>query len=163
MRRQNELRNQQYKTYFLALPLLSIPIYLPTLFNSQTSLLSILSISSLLSTAWLLYSLPAGITGIKHIDNLNKPEGKGPAASQHGNLRLGTDSPTKQYLPYLNLALCGVLALAGLVVKANRDILWSGFGSVPAAVYVMVLIAKIVMASVDVGELEALKYGYKGA
>jgi hypothetical protein len=37
------------------------------------------------------------------------------------------------------------------------------FVGLPALVYAVVLVVKVVMGSVDVGELEGLRYGYKGA
>jgi hypothetical protein len=82
---------------------------------------------------------------------------------QYGNLALDPASPVEKYLPYLNIVLCGLLVIAGMVMGGRRELLWSGFGNVPGLVYLLVLMAKMVMGSVDVGELEALKYGFKGA
>ena len=110
-----------------------------------------------------MYSLPPSVTGIVLLDALNQPKSKGPAGASYGGLSLGGESPIKQYLPYLNLGLCGVLVVAGMVVRMKRDVIWVGFGNIPAAVYLIVLLVKSVMGSVDVGELEGLKYGYKGA
>ena len=76
------------------------------------------------------------------------------------------DGPIAQYLPYLNLGLCIVLGLLGMVASGSSkgDSLWWGFGWLPAGVYVVVLLAKYVMGSVDPeGELGGLRYGFKGA
>lgn len=137
---------------FLALPLVSSLLYLPALFAPTTSLLSLLSISSLLSTAYLLFILPPETTAIPFLDALNgRTESSG-----HGG-------PILTYLPYLNIGLVVMLSILGLVSK-GRDELWFGFGWVPAVVLGMVMLAKVVMASVDPeAELEDLKYGFKGA
>ncbi|KAL0940762.1 uncharacterized protein CTRU02_203525 [Colletotrichum truncatum] len=75
-------------------------------------------------------------------------------------------SPLELYLPYLNLGLCVMLVLTGMVTKSGvRDTFGHvGLGNLPAMVYVVILIAKVVMGSVDPEkELGALKYDYKGA
>jgi len=148
----------------LALPLLSIVPYVPTLFSGHTTLLSILSITSLLSTAYLLYALPPGHSAISYIDALNTSFPKDKAASRQFSQNLSLDDgPIKQYLPYLNLGLCGVLVLLEIVVSRKID-LWWGFGWLPAGVYAVVLLAKWMMGSVDPeGELGELRYGFKGA
>jgi len=71
------------------------------------------------------------------------------------------------YLPYLNAVLAALLALAGFVGQraregqAERDGIW--FALLPGLVFGVVIVAKGIMGSVDVGELEGLRYGYKGA
>lgn len=96
-------------------------------------------------------------------------------------------SPLEKHLPYLNIGLCVILILSG--VLANRVVGgeadgdgdgngqghdrsshhhhqfgWLGLGNLPAIVYGVVIIAKMVMASVDPErELQKLKYEYKGA
>lgn len=82
--------------------------------------------------------------------------------------QLGLDpgkSPLEAYLPYLNLALVGVLCLLGLVIRSDSASFgWIGMGNLPAIVYGVVLVSKMVMASVDPeSELSSLKYEYKGA
>lgn len=69
--------------------------------------------------------------------------------------------PIELYLASMNFLLVGLLAIAGTVMRS--DMAFHGFGMLPGLVYVVVLVAKGVMASVDVGELESLRYGYKGA
>ncbi|EEY17558.1 conserved hypothetical protein [Verticillium alfalfae VaMs.102] len=59
------------------------------------------------------------------------------------------------------MGLCAVVALAGAFSRGKESGL---LGYWPAVVYTVVLIAKVVMGSVDPeGELSALKYDYKGA
>jgi hypothetical protein len=159
---ENIARNTLYTHLFLSLPLGCTLAYLPPLFNPQTYLLALLSITSLLSTAYILYYLPAGKTGIAEIDALNVKE----KSKERRLPRLGEvvdKGPIEMYLPYLNLGLSGVLALAGLLVGGKGAELFSGFGYLPGLIYGFVIVAKVVMGSVDVGELEDLKYGFKGA
>ncbi|KAN0112984.1 hypothetical protein V8E51_005935 [Hyaloscypha variabilis] len=164
LEQENTRRNKQFATVLLALPLLSILPYIPALFNGRTTLLSILSITSLLSTAYLLYVLPPGQTAISYLDALNSPPSKDKLARRQFSQNLGLDEgPIKQYLPYLNLGLGGVLVLLGMVVSRKIE-LWWGFGWLPAGVYAVVLLAKWMMGSVDPeGELGGLRYGFKGA
>ena len=74
-------------------------------------------------------------------------------------------SPLEKFLPLLNALLVGVLVLMGLVTKSDSvSFAWIGMGNLPAIVYGVVLLSKVVMASVDPeGELSGLKYEYKGA
>ncbi|KAI0459001.1 hypothetical protein F5B21DRAFT_458582 [Xylaria acuta] len=79
-------------------------------------------------------------------------------------------SPLEQYLPFLNVALCGLLVLAGLLSSSQRPSAarqhWGhvGLANLPAPIYVVVLVAKMLMGSIDPErELSALRYEYKGA
>lgn len=88
-------------------------------------------------------------------------------------------SPLERHLPLLNVGLCAVLVLYGLLVQRrgggtsehydhNEDhrqhFGWLGLGNLPAIVYAVVIVAKLLMANVDPErELTALKYDYKGA
>lgn len=90
-------------------------------------------------------------------------------------------SPLARWLPYLNTGLCVLLVLSGLLPTSagggggrheeegggqqqQQHVGWLGLGNLPAIVYAVVILAKVVMASVDPErELAALRYGYKGA
>lgn len=90
-------------------------------------------------------------------------------------------TPLERYLPYLNIGLCVILVLSGFSAGQggggggggeegeggyHHQIQsgWLGLGNLPAIVYGVVIIAKVVMASVDPErELTALKYEFKGA
>jgi hypothetical protein len=162
---QNANFNVIYTRILLALPIISIIPYLITIFSPPTTLLSLLSITSLLSTTFLLFTLPPSETGISFLDALNKP--KAPLSRQE-RLQIQDSGPIRQYLPILNLGLCIVLGGLGMVVGRNlegkRDELWLGFGWLPAGVYTVALVGKWVMGSVDPeAELGGLRYGYKGA
>jgi len=50
------------------------------------------------------------------------------------------------------------------MVFRGKEEVWRGFGWLPAGVYLVVLIAKVVMGSVDPeAELGKLRYDFKGA
>ena len=77
--------------------------------------------------------------------------------------KIQNEGPLAQFLPLLNVGLCVVLGLLGMVFR-GKDLVWFGFGWLPAGVYGVVLLAKVIMGSVDPeAELGVLRYGYKGA
>ncbi|KAL3422459.1 hypothetical protein PVAG01_06615 [Phlyctema vagabunda] len=168
---QNRARNTQYTYALLAISVLSTLPYTLTLFHARTALLSLLSITSLLSTSYILYSFAPARTGILILDDLNRPPLNQKQHHQHrsgardpGGMGAGAGGgPIEEYLPFMNLALCTLLVLAATVLR-GKDMLWNGFGVLPGVVYAVVLVAKVVMAGVDPeAELGELKYGFKGA
>ncbi|KAI0853730.1 hypothetical protein F5Y00DRAFT_58868 [Daldinia vernicosa] len=192
---QNDVRNAQFRLLLLALPIVSAVPYLLALTQASSSsngndrIRALLSLTSLAATAWMLWALPPGTTGIRGVDGWVSDSGssrsgsKGARRKQFGSI-LGRsdavdapfqaegrrDSPLAAYLPYLNIALCAVLVLAGLVSKPGASAegrqQWGhvGLSNLPAVVYGVVIIAKIVMGGVDPErDLSALRYEYKGA
>ncbi|KAI1366097.1 hypothetical protein F5Y08DRAFT_155343 [Xylaria arbuscula] len=178
--------------------------------------ISLLALSSLASTAWTLWSLPPGVTGLRVLDawvgssssststftssNTSPPYPSSSSSSRGGGRGGGVShgllgganaqrrrrasaagsrfssfwahrSPLQQYLPFLNIALCSLLVLAGLLSSSSsrRSAAASHWGHVglanlPALIYVVVLVAKMLMGSIDPErELSALRYEYKGA
>lgn len=174
-----------------------------------------LGLTSLASTAFLLFSLPPTETGIHALDAWAS---SGRARGQHGGGEVDggsgeavvsgsgggpsgistlsqrrrrrrrassfsvapQKSPLERHLPLLNVGLCAVLVLYGLLVHRrggggpsehyDRDedqrqhFGWLGLGNLPAVVYAVVIVAKLLMANVDPErELTSLKYDYKGA
>ncbi|KAF7953172.1 hypothetical protein EAE96_006388 [Botrytis aclada] len=149
--------NTIYTRFLLCLPLISIIPYLLTLFSPTTSLLSILSITSLLSTAFLIYSLPPEKTSISLLDKINQPSKDSPRSKIKV---LGANSvdngPLQTYLPILNLVLSLILGILGTIIKskyqsksrmseAETNIWWTGFEWLPLGIYAVVLLAKTVM------------------
>lgn len=190
---QNESRNAQFRLLLLVLPIASTVPYLIALVTrsrSQTSAsTALLSLTSLACTAWTLWAQAPGRTGIRVLDSWAGSEtsanGKGVGSyrrkkrdddddDSRGDIASvpfwaeeHRDSPLARYLPYLNLGLCGVLVLTGLLTKSGASQgHWGhvGLNNLPAIVYGVVLVAKMVMGSVDPErELSALRYEYKGA
>lgn len=173
---QNTSGNTQFRLVLLALPLVTTLPYLIHLFRPSTALLSLLSLTSLLSTAYLLYKLPPETTGIDPLDRWSRPRTPqqssrelDPTASQRRptSFSMGQHkSPLELHLPYLNIGLCVVLILMGLLTRSDEEERFGmiGLGNLPAVVCGVVLAAKMVMNSVDPEkELGVLKYEYKGA
>lgn len=187
---ENAARNAQFRHILLSVPLLSTIPYLPSLINPRTTLLSLLSLTSLLSTAYLLHHQTPHESGIAFLDRWAKPktprptrppsegsfsddesEAYVPRRQPRERRRRSSfsfearKSPLEIYLPYLNLGLGVVLMLMGWAVgKVDSKAVWPGMGYLPLLVYAVILIAKMVMGSVDPEkELTALRYEYKGA
>ena len=161
MQQQTIAQNKIYNNVFLGLPIVCVLPYLTTLFQSRTSLLSLLSITSLLSTAFLVYILPPGITSIQFLDALNAPPPK--FTTRHPSPVHQPHGPIETYLPYLNIMLSMILGLLGMVARGKEE-LWMGFAWLPGVVYAAVLGGKWVMGSVNPEvELGGLRYGFKGA
>lgn len=57
-----------------------------------------------------------------------------------------------------------LVLMSWVVGRAENTAVWTGMGYLPLFVYLVVLLSKVVMSSVDPEkELTALKYEYKGA
>ncbi|KAK2750220.1 hypothetical protein FQN55_002365 [Onygenales sp. PD_40] len=153
--RQDEERNAQYILIFTALPLVSILLYLPVVISSATTgpqrLLCLLSIGSLLSTAYIM----------KYF-RLEKPDRKGKRPMRDIEAENG---PLKRHLGPVNAAIGGLLLVAAYLFKdpSNKsDVFWL-LCLVPGSVFSIIMAARKLMVSVDIKELEVLKYDYKGA
>ncbi|KAK4202529.1 hypothetical protein QBC40DRAFT_338200 [Triangularia verruculosa] len=158
---QNRASNTLTLRLLFSLPILSSLPYLITFLSPSlpSPIFSVLAISSLASTLYLLYTLPTTSTGFPFLDKppmvqgrrVNPPVVKG---------------PLEEYLPWLNLLLAAVALLLGLVQErigkgGPHPVL---LGALPGLVYGVCVGVKRVMAGVDVeGELGGLRYGYKGA
>ncbi|KAL9016968.1 MAG: hypothetical protein Q9185_005707 [Variospora sp. 1 TL-2023] len=134
------------------IPLISATVFLPSLLtspSSQTRLTSLLAISSLLCTAYILFSLPNGKPANVRIDS----------ATFDGQ------EPIRRYLTYLNGGLSILVGLNAFRFR-NKEGVHDGFWLffvLPSAMFFIVVLAKRTMLSVDIEGLEKLKYPYKGA
>lgn len=115
-------------------------------------------------------------TGVEALNNQRRRRRERPGSLNFSLAR--QRSPLERYLPYLNVGLCVILVLYGLLARRSggssaggdggvhhaQQFGWLGLGDLPGIVYAVVIVAKLVMATVDPErELGALKYGYKGA
>ncbi|KAI1005411.1 hypothetical protein K3495_g2805 [Podosphaera aphanis] len=162
---ENATTNQTYTRVLLALPLLAIVPYIRTLLTPGTALLSLLSITSLLATMYLLVVLPPEHTGFAFLDR-----GAPRSHPSHHNVRrpssLGSSShgPLVHYLPYLNMVVCATQAVLGAAKHHRGAELWVGFSWLPSVIYGAVLLAKWMMSDVDPArDLNGLRYEFKGA
>ncbi|KAI6250173.1 hypothetical protein HI914_01366 [Erysiphe necator] len=161
---ENARTNQIYMRVLLIISFLSILPYLRTLFYSTSTLFSILGITSLLSTAYLLVSLPPGQTNIAIIDRFSQSSIQKPITKHYVPNLLPSEGPIKQILPYLNVGLCISSAILGTLVEKKVGGLEYGLCFIPIINYGAVLITACLMGSINPEqELNTLKYKYKGA
>ncbi|KAI4127147.1 MAG: hypothetical protein LQ347_004717 [Umbilicaria vellea] len=155
LRYENEERNDQYMRFFLAIPTTSVMTFFPAILTSrslQAKFVSILAITSLLSTAYMLV----------FISNRRSQDHKRKRPMRYLEPETG---PVHRYLGYLNAGLSLLLSLYAIGFRGRKGV-HDGFWILcllPGLVFCIVVIARRVMLSVDVSELEGLKYGYKGA
>ncbi|KAI9794821.1 MAG: hypothetical protein M1816_002949 [Peltula sp. TS41687] len=166
LRREDSDRNALYTNLLLSLPLLLSVPYIPLFFRRQTTyqtrLLILLSLTSLLSTAYTLRYIP-----VNHEprDDQRRKKGNNRPLRSRGSVGWaeGEDGPLKRYLHVLNGVICGLLALVSLLLVGRRGDVQGVVWMVPGFVLMVVMVARRIMASVDVEELEDLRYEYKGA
>ncbi|KAI9049906.1 hypothetical protein LZ554_006053 [Drepanopeziza brunnea f. sp. 'monogermtubi'] len=156
LKEENQKRNQQYTTALLIISLFCCTPYLSTIFSAPTTLLSVLSITSLLSTAYMIHTSPPGQTGLAFVDRVNtEPQSM---AARRNSLLAANGGPIKQFLPYLNVGLCVILLGLGSMVQRKGVAVWAGFAWLPAAVYGVAVAGKWVIGGVDPGDLANLRY-----
>lgn len=119
-------------------------------------ILSLLSISSLLCSAYILFFIPLTTSIAPFSTSVAKLQSPCVIANQRVDVR----GPIEAYLAILNLLLAGVLAVTGWLGGSAKGV---PFPALPGVVFGVVSMARLVMGSVDVGELQGLRYRYKGA
>ncbi|KAF6227732.1 hypothetical protein HO173_012062 [Letharia columbiana] len=155
LRVEDDERNEEYKRIFLAVPSVSAMAYIPTLIMSslvQAKLVSLLCITSLTATAYILAFVP-----ITRHKSLNRVKSKKRLEPMSG--------PVHQYISYLNGTLSLLCALNSIIFRDKQGV-HDGFWLLcllPVVSFAFIILARRLMLSVDVDELEILKYGYKGA
>ncbi|PYH83521.1 hypothetical protein BO82DRAFT_279610 [Aspergillus uvarum CBS 121591] len=150
----NDRRNSEYSIIFAAIPLLSAAIYLPPMLSSSSATIdrcvALVSVLSLLATAHSMRYLP-------HRRRDNKSKGHMMDSNGH--------TQAQQLLPLINAASCILLVLIRLKFSSKES--WFSTelitSSVPGAMLATVWVARRVMLSVDIKDLETLRYNYKGA
>jgi hypothetical protein len=102
-------------------------------------------ITSLLSTAYALWMTPS--------------RAPTPSSVQAAQLQ----GPIEKYLDHLNAILCIILLPFAWKAKSTgrEDDMW--FSVMPGVVFLVIYGLRTQLKPVDIGELERLKYGYKGA
>ncbi|KAL9065459.1 MAG: hypothetical protein Q9161_008220 [Pseudevernia consocians] len=155
LRAENDDRNEEYKRLFLALPSVSAMAYIPALIASrlvQARLVSLLCMTSLIATAYILAFVP----------NVRP---KPPNRVKSKRKSVPESGPVRQYISYLNGALSLLSALNSITFRDKRGV-HDGFWLLcllPVVSFTVIMLARELMLSVDVDELEDLKYEYKGA
>lgn len=114
LRREDARKNDMYRKGFLMLPILGVVFFLYALITSSTArqtLISAISISSLVCTAYILHYMP-----------IQNPERKGKRAVYQIEAEKGA---VEKYLVHLNAGLVGVLLLAAMSNwQKARDAAW---------------------------------------
>ncbi|KEF55964.1 uncharacterized protein A1O9_07544 [Exophiala aquamarina CBS 119918] len=167
--------NVQYTVFFTALPIITILVFIYFLFLStkkSVTLACLLSITSLLATAYIMYMIP---TGAALFTNPVRPRLDLSAVALRRRGRQidlpdffgGADSPLTQYLPYLNTFLSVLLALLALGFRGKSGVpdgIWAFF-LLPGMVFAIVLVVRASINDIQKGltELQGMRYDYKGA
>ncbi|KAK3111419.1 hypothetical protein LTR53_013371 [Teratosphaeriaceae sp. CCFEE 6253] len=146
-------RNELYRRVFLAVPLLAALYFVYAFaFSSKTAqqrLIALLSMSSLLCTAYILHFMP-----------LQAPARKGKTPMYKLDAAKG---PVEQYLATLNAALAGVLLLAAGLDWRRSALERAYREALPAIVFASTMVVRQQLAPLDLEELQKAKYDYKGA
>jgi hypothetical protein len=120
-----------------------------------------------------MFFLPAGRTGLAVVDAA-VAEARDTASEKVKGKRRAVDAdvraeggPVERYLPVMNACLAVLILVLGLLGRAGGEV-DGGLGMVrlsmlPALALAVVVGVKVMLGSVDVEELEGLRYGYKGA
>jgi hypothetical protein len=153
---ENEKKDAQYRVAFMIVPFVLAATYIPSILSPSTSsyskALSLFSIVSLMSTAYIVKSIP-----------LKRPGRKGKKAPRG----FKEDSFFQKYMASLNATLCIFLLVSSwhMEVTNRRESvdLSAVFYIVPGGILGAISIARKLMLSVDIDELEELRYEYKGA
>jgi len=161
LRAHESTSNARYNLILSALPLtLTLPILYHTLYSTASTpaplLACFLAITSLLASAYMMRYIPVTGTGA-----IRQP------STQRQPLFIASDGPIHLYLPYLNGAICALLAMAAWGFKGRTDVddgFWL-FLLLPPLILGIITVARRSMADIQsgIGELEGLKYEYKGA
>lgn len=137
------------------------------------TLACLLSITSLLATAYIMYMIPTGAALFTN-SNQSALDVSAIAARRRAARQVdvpdffgGPDSPLTQYLPYLNVFLSVLLVLLAFGFRGKEDVpegLWVFF-LLPGAVFAIVLVVRASINDIQkgLGELQGMRYDYKGA
>ncbi|KAI8934087.1 hypothetical protein NX059_008849 [Plenodomus lindquistii] len=159
-----------YTLLLLILPLAPIPLYLPRLFSLSTVLPALVSIASLLATAYTLYFLPLAPTEMEPINGQpvpsvsttrptrqpppwEKPDEK-PGRRPVPFVSTEVADFLAQWIVIVNRAVCGLLALSE-VWKAGDWMqgLGIGGGFLPGIICLVILYARTELRIIDMDQL----------
>nr|POF16378.1 hypothetical protein CFP56_23896 [Quercus suber] len=144
-------KSSLYRKLFLSIPLTAAIYFTYTLlFASRTAqqrLLALLSVTSLLSTSYVLQYLP-----------VQTPDRKGKRAVYQLE---AAKSPVERYLVCLNAALAGLLVLVSAVSwwKGLREQAWKE--ALPGIIMGLSMVVRELLAPLDLEDLQKAKYDYK--
>jgi hypothetical protein len=166
-----------YRLIFTALPLLSIIPFLWHLLihpSRSTALPALLSMTSLCITSWGMYSVPLPSSLSSNVrtrpSTIFAPSTSGTTSTSISNSRAAEfQGPLLTHLPRLNVLIAVLLLGVSCLFSSRTDVNGSeGFWLLlllPAVMWGVVFVVKASMLEIQsgLGELEGLKYEYKGA
>ncbi|KAK4496326.1 hypothetical protein PRZ48_012306 [Zasmidium cellare] len=150
---QDAASNDLYRKAFISIPLSGALFFLYSLLiaskTAQQRLLALLSLTSLLCTAYIL-----------HFQPLQRPDRKGKKAVYKIEAEKG---PLETYLIPLNAGLVGLLQLAAVLSWSRGEAEAAWRQSLPALIYGLSMFVRWQLAPVDLEELKGARYELKGA
>lgn len=190
----SRISNQAYTIIFTLLPLTLTPLFTYYLiFNSTTParlrLLSLLALTSLLASSFIMFFMSSApsLDARERLDQRQRQMYRNTIATPSTSaslvetamkimdklddlrMDLDTDGPLLQSLPILNAMMCGLLMVAGWILKGQvlrgvPDYMWI-YLMLPTIMLVMTTIARqsILAEQRELRGLKGLKYVYKGA
>ncbi|KZZ96946.1 hypothetical protein AAP_00589 [Ascosphaera apis ARSEF 7405] len=149
LREEDEKHNRMYKKAFTALPSVAVLLYVPEIMSESSTTrfcICLLCMLSLLMVSWTTYQQP-----------LRKSDRKGKRPMR---LVEEENASSRQFSRLANAVLAAAIALIGFRSRGDdsTDFFWL-YCIIPGACYT----AERSMGSVDLDELENLKYDLKGA
>lgn len=159
----NSLRRKDLSTIsfwtpvFSLLPVVISILYIPSLLpytSRREKLLSVLSITCLLSSSYVLYYIPKD----QHSSSKNKIWlGMEPKLKEK---LINMSSPVNVYLPILNTGMAVVLGIISYMLWMRNDVfVWT---ILPTIIYIIIMIVRRVLVPLDIEGLEKMKYLLKG-
>jgi hypothetical protein len=167
-------KNTTYTYIFTGLALVYIlPFvrYLALSTSKSMTLLCLLGITSLVSTAYIMYmvpvSTPVGALSSSTRGSASTQRRQFHALSSTSFLFTSSESPINQYLPYLNGFIGVLLCMAAWAYHTKSDVPQGFWFSLlyPGPTFGVVLMVRRNMVEIQKGltELNGMRYGYKGA
>ncbi|PLN75572.1 hypothetical protein BDW42DRAFT_34855 [Aspergillus taichungensis] len=153
LRTQIDQRNAEYSNMFAIVPLLSTILFLPQLLAGSSRvlelLLSLLGIASLITTAYIMKYMPLRKTDSRHTQATLKSE---------------TPRSIPESLFLANIIVSGLLSISYFFLQMDSSLNRRQITYViPGVMLVIVFVVRRLMVSVNIEELEKLRYDYKGA
>ncbi|KAH9876329.1 hypothetical protein J1614_004208 [Plenodomus biglobosus] len=158
-----------YTLLLLILPLAPIPFYIPRLFALSTVFPSLISIASLLATAYTLYFLPLAPTEMEPINGQPVPSAPSRPARRTPPWEKPGEKPGQRPVPWIsseladflaqwivlvNRAVCGIFALYEVWLGSEWMQRFSiGGGFLPLVICMVILYARTELRIIDVEQL----------
>lgn len=130
-------------------------------------MLCLLSITSLASSAYIMFFVPISTPQSSSVAERSAPTPGSRADTIRRKFTLSDQSPINQYLPCLNASISALLFLASFGYRTRTNVpdgLWL-FLLLPGVMFAMAFMARRSINEIQAGldELQGMRYEYKGA